>query len=234
MTTDEVDASVPTYRIHAYHSTRDSLGRVPILEAQTSFGYWVRHDGPIVGWRHRIEGERIVKLAPNYYKIEVPNNGRAVITTIIEAVEFPRFALSLHGGLSYPTGNLKNTHDRGWGATADLEYWLSRRVGIAALFGYHRFPDTAAANPDLELFHGSAALEYRLTTGSPSIVIDAGGGYYSFRPGSNDPGAHAGATVEFDVSQTVSLGVNGRAHSVSTSGSNTTFYALQAGGRIRW
>jgi len=238
LTTEDIDKHAPTFRVHAFHTTGDTLTlngvKVPVLEPQSSFGYWVSHSGEVTGWSYRLEGARLSKIAPNYYKIEVPNNGTTTLTTIIEAREFSRFAFSLHAGLSYPTGNFKNTHDQGWGATADLEYWLSAKFGIAALFGYHRFEDTSAAKTKLELYHGSGALEYRLTTGSPSIIVDAGGGYYSFRPGSSDLGLHAGATLDFAINQHLSLGVNGRAHSVSTSGSKTTFYAVQAGGRYRW
>ena len=232
LTVPEVDAQVPTFRIHAYHATGDSLGKLPILEPQTSFGYWVEHDGETIGWRYRIEGEHIVKLAPHYYKIEVPNNGRAIITTIIEALPWRPFALSLHGGISLPTGSLKTSYDRGFGITADAEYWFNRRFALQALFGYHRFGGKGT-NPDLELFHASAGLEVRVTTGSPSLLVEGGGGTYHFKPGSTKPGTQAGASVEFDLSPRVSLGVNGRLHTVFTTGSHTTFYSVQAGGWIR-
>ena len=228
----QVDSQVPTYRIHAYHATGDSLGKLPILEAQTSFGYWVEHDGEIMGWRHHIEGEHLVRLAPNYYKIEVPNSGRSIITTVIEPIAWKPFALSLHAGIGIPSGNFKNTNDPGLALTADAEYWLSRSVGVEGLFGYHRFGGTSG-NPDLELFHASGGLELRITTGTPSIIVEGGGGFYNFKPGSGDPGVHGGVGLEFDVSPYVSLGASGRIHSVSTSGSKTTFYSVQGGARIR-
>jgi len=233
----DVDSHVPTYRIHAYHTTGDSVlangVRRPILEAQTSFGYWVGHDGEVIGWTHRLEGERLVRLAPNYYKIEVPNNGTTTITTIIEALEPPRFALSLHAGVSLPHSSFNTTHNPGFGITAGAEYWWNRRFAVAALAGYHRFGGEAAI-PDLDLFHASAALEARVTSGRPSVLVDAGGGLYNFSPGSTDPGVHAGVGIEFDVSPMVSLGITGRVHTVFTTGSNTTFSSLQAGGRIRF
>jgi len=101
------------------------------------------------------------------------------------------------------------------------------------LAGYHRFGGEAAI-PDLDLFHASAALEARVTSGRPSVLVDAGGGLYNFSPGSTDPGVHAGLGIEFDVSPMVSLGITGRVHTVFTTGSNTTFSSLQAGGRIRF
>lgn len=238
LTMDDVDAHAPTYRIYAYHTTGDSITidglRLPLLEAQTSFGYWVRHDGEITGWKHRLEGEHLVKVAPNYYKIEVPNNGTTTVTTTIEALEFRRYALSLHAGVSLPHGTSNTTHNPGFGITADAEYWWTRKFAVAALLGYHRFGGEAA-NPDLDLFHASAALEARVITGRPSVLVDAGGGFYRFSPGGGtDPGVHAGVGVEFDVRPTVALGATGRVHTVFTTGSNTTFSSLQVGGRIRF
>jgi hypothetical protein len=233
LTVPEVDAYLPTYRVHAYHATGDSLGSDPVLEPQTSFGYWVDHKGEIIGWRHRLEGENLVELAPNYYKIAVPNYGTAKITTIIEALEPRRFALSLHTGVSLPHGSFNTTHDAGFGITADAEYWWSPRLAVAALVAYHRFGGESS-NPDLDLLHMSVAVESRVTFGNPSVLVDVGGGLYDFSPGSSDPGVHAGAGVEFDATPTVSLGVTARVHTVFTSGSNTTFSALQAGGRFRF
>jgi len=232
LTVSETDAAVPTYRIHAFHATGDSLGKYPILEPQTSFGYWVEHDGEVIGWRHRMEGEHLVRLAPNYYKIEVPNNGRAIITTVIEALEWRPFALSLHGGVSLPSGSFKTTNDPGFGIIGDAEYWLNRRFALEGLFGYHRFGGKGA-NPDLELRHLSAGFEVRVTPGNPSLLADVGYGTYTFKPEGMDWGAHAGLGLEFKVTPTLSLGVTGRFHTVSTPGSRTTFYSVQAGGWIR-
>ena len=162
----------------------------------------------------------------------MPNSGRSIITTVIEPIAWKPFALSLHAGIGIPSGNFKNTNDPGLALTADAEYWLSRSVGVEGLFGYHRFGGTSG-NPDLELFHASGGLELRITTGTPSIIVEGGGGFYNFKPGSGDPGVHGGVGLEFDVSPYVSLGASGRIHSVSTSGSKTTFYSVQGGARIR-
>jgi len=233
ITVPEVDAAVPTYRIHAYHATSDSLGKDPILEPQTSFGYWVSHDGEIVGWKHRIKGERLVKLAPNYYKIEVPNNGTTTITTIIEALEPPRFALSLHAGVSLPHGNFGNAVDPGFGVTGDLEMRLNHTFTAEALFGFHRFKGVASS-ADVDLTHISGGLKAYVTPGRTRLFVSAGGGTYTFDPGATDPGAHAGAGIQFNPSLRFALEAVYTAHTVFTSGSNTTFSSIQAGGRIRF
>ena len=143
------------------------------------------------------------------------------------------FALSLHAGVSMPHGTLNGTHDAGFGITADAEYWWKPRLAVATLAGYHRF-NGQGANPDLDLVHASVALEAKVTTGQPSVMVDGGAGIYDLSPGPTDPGVHAGAGLEFEVSPTVALGFTGRVHTVFTTGSNTTFSSLQAGGRIRF
>jgi hypothetical protein len=231
------DSLMPTYRIYAWHATGDSItmgGETrPIVRAQTAFGYWIDHKGELQGWRHQLKGAHLTQLGPNLYKISVPNNGFTTVTTTIEALEPRPLALSLHAGVSIPNGNFNTGYDAGFGITADAEYWFRPTFAIAALAGYHRF-NGALANPDLDLFHLSGALEARIPSGSTAVLIDAGGGIYNFSPGSTDPGVHAGAGVEFEVTPVVALGVTGRVHTVFTSGSNTTFSSIQAGGRIRF
>jgi hypothetical protein len=145
----------------------------------------------------------------------------------------PAFALSLHAGISLPHGTLRNGYDRGVGITADLEHRLSRTFTIAALFGFHRF-DSVATSVHLDITHISGSVETFLTQGTVALFIDAGGGSYTFHPGSTKPGAHAGAGLELEVSRHLSLGASYRWHTVFTSGSNTTFSSIQAGARIRF
>ena len=110
---------------------------------------------------------------------------------------------------------------------------MNSTFAIIGLLGYHRF-EGAGANADLDLYHASAGLEALLTSGRVALLADAGGGVYHFSPGSTDPGAHAGIGLELDVSPAVVLGISYRAHTVFTSGSNTTFSSIQAGARLRF
>src|SRR5258706_1849432 len=237
----KADSTVRTYRVHAYHSTGRQIntgGRsVTILRPQTSFGYWVRHSGEVVGWRHHLDGEYLIRLAPNFYKIAVRNDSFATVVTTIEALKPPGSALSLHGGLSFPTGNFKNAYDRGVGATFDLERRLNNRFSLAALFGYHRFDSTAASvsgpTPHLELYHVSGSLEATvMTNGWFALILSTGGGMYWFKPGTSKSGVHAGLSIEYSPSLNVALGVSARVHNVFTGGSNTRFGAIQGGFRV--
>jgi hypothetical protein len=87
---DDLLASIPVYRVHAYADTGDTLklkdgSRVKILRPQTSFGYLAIHEGPLVGWETRLSGAR--RIATNFYVVEVPNSRAVNILTQIQARE---------------------------------------------------------------------------------------------------------------------------------------------------
>ena len=82
----------PTYTVQVYHDSGRTTTMIDgterrILTAQTSFGYFVEHQGPLYGWKHGIEGAE--KLADNWYRLSVPENGAKKIRTTIEADETP-------------------------------------------------------------------------------------------------------------------------------------------------
>jgi len=92
---DDIARRVPTCRIHVFHETGETetleSGRtVPVLRPQTSFGYFVRHEGPLFGWDAEIEGRRVREIAPNFYELYVPVDGVATVNTKIKAWEEPR------------------------------------------------------------------------------------------------------------------------------------------------
>jgi hypothetical protein len=82
-------ADMPAYIVHVYHETGKTVltngTKTPVLEAQTAFGYFVSHTGPLWGWKHELTGAK--EIAPNYYEVEAPNDGAAHVTTVIEALE---------------------------------------------------------------------------------------------------------------------------------------------------
>ena len=105
---DDQVADVPTYRVHVFHSTGRTVtvgGQTrDILEAQSSFGYYLEHTGALAGWRHALRAPpsaQLQTLAPNFYKVIVPNDGAITVTTAIEAVE-PGILGSLTGCLAVP------------------------------------------------------------------------------------------------------------------------------------
>lgn len=86
---DLIARDEPTYLVHVFHDTGQvdaETGR-PVLAAQTPFGYFVSHDGPLHGWTHELSGATLTQVGPDLYRLRVPTNGEAVVSTRIEAVE---------------------------------------------------------------------------------------------------------------------------------------------------
>ena len=79
----------PTYEVHVYHAIGRKNGASEVVEAQLPFGYVVSHEGPLYGWRHRLEGQGVAldEIAPNLYRVKVPERGSVMVKTTIEAVE---------------------------------------------------------------------------------------------------------------------------------------------------
>jgi hypothetical protein len=86
---DLVARDEPTYVVHVFHDTgvTDAETGLPVLAAQTPFGYVVGHEGPLRGWAHDLGGATVSQVGPNLYRLRVPTGGEAVVSTRIEAVE---------------------------------------------------------------------------------------------------------------------------------------------------
>jgi hypothetical protein len=83
----EIDSLFPTFRVHVYHDTgervRNASGvTVPVYRAQSSFGVYAYHEGPIVGWNTSIQGAE--RTADNMYRVAIPANGVAKIRVRIQ------------------------------------------------------------------------------------------------------------------------------------------------------
>jgi hypothetical protein len=86
---DVLEQVLPNYVVHAYHDTGKTVTRngvtMKLMEPQSSFGYYVLHDGPLHSWSDSLAGAQ--QIAANYYWIGVPQGGRAVVKTQITAHE---------------------------------------------------------------------------------------------------------------------------------------------------
>ena len=79
----------PMLRYHVYHDTgldvnRDGRTR-RVVRPGTAFGFFVDHAGDLDGWRDEIRGA--TQLTERFFSLNVPEEGTAQITTVIEAVE---------------------------------------------------------------------------------------------------------------------------------------------------
>jgi hypothetical protein len=92
MSETEINQAVPIFLVHAYHDTGVDImladrKKHRLLEPQTSFGYYLYPHAEVLGWQKTLQGA--TQLAPDYYKLAVPNNGVKQITTRIVAAEVP-------------------------------------------------------------------------------------------------------------------------------------------------
>ncbi len=89
---DWVAAYFPTTVMHVYHDTGlhriVNHKKVEVYEPQSSYGYFVSHDGKLYGWDVAIKGAR--KVAPNVYRLWIKDDQAVSVTTSIDALEQPR------------------------------------------------------------------------------------------------------------------------------------------------
>jgi hypothetical protein len=80
----------PTYRVAAYHdSARDTVFEgeaLDVLIPQTSFGYYVAHDGPLFGWSHALDGP-LTEVQRGVYRVRIPHGGFAKLRARIKVLE---------------------------------------------------------------------------------------------------------------------------------------------------
>jgi hypothetical protein len=237
LSTRQIDSLSPTYRVHVYRETGDTVVisgvRHVIVRPQTSFGYWVTHDGELLGWKHALEGAQLTQISPDMYKLMVPANGAATITTSIEAIEPPRAALSIHAGVSRPLGDFRSTASSGFGLTADLELRIASLVSLEGLVGAHRF-QSAVGSADLDLGHVSAGAKVYLSNTLVRPFVTAGGGVYKFRADEARAGGYGGAGVQLDLTTPFAIDLSYTAHGIGGSDVATTFSAWQGGMRFRF
>jgi hypothetical protein len=89
---DYVAKYFPTAIVHVYHPTGLSKKikgkKVDIYEPQSSYGYYVSHDGKLFGWDVALKGAK--KVAANTYRVWVANDKAVDVTTTVDALEKPR------------------------------------------------------------------------------------------------------------------------------------------------
>jgi len=86
---DTLNQLYPTYVVYAYHDTGRTTTRrgttYKVLRPQSSFGYYINHEGPMAGWNHALEGAQ--EIAPAFYKVAVPEGGAKTVQTRVVAQE---------------------------------------------------------------------------------------------------------------------------------------------------
>ncbi len=90
---DELAKLVPAVRFHVYRTTPARIrvgGTVkPVVDEQTSFGYFVLHEGDVYGWDQILGGDFEPTDVPGLYHLKVPRDGKVVINTKVRGYEQP-------------------------------------------------------------------------------------------------------------------------------------------------
>jgi len=87
---DVVQTFMPTYRVHVYYDTGRRLDGRVILRPQTYFGYFINHEGDLYGWRQELHASpeaELKEIREGFFRISVPKDKSAQVTTVIEARE---------------------------------------------------------------------------------------------------------------------------------------------------
>ena len=226
--------SMPTYVVHAYHDTGKGVVEDGVtyreLQPQTSFGYYVRHEGDLEGWRHRLEGQNLVELAPNYYKIPAPVDGFTTVETTIVAKERSGFSLSLHAGVNDPGGVAGSLLNGGFSAGLDLEYRFDDHWAAELFLGHDTFDGPAGGSFDLTHLSFNGKYYFAGSWARPFVL--AGVGAYDPDAGSTEFGYNLGAGFELELWPSAALSFTARRHTVDLSGPDFEFLTYHTGVRI--
>lgn len=257
ITQGQLENVVPSYRVRVFHDTGDRLridgNIVPILNSQTTFGYYVSHQGPLIGWKHSLSSKDVIleQLAPNYYRVRnVPNNGKFTVQTIIEAVEpkssnQKRTSIGIQLGTNIPHGSFDAVYDPGFYLAGAVEYSVKENFSLEGLFGFNRFTGGSLClkgvpgctqsirAADLNLYNVSLNGKYYLTKARTRPFINFGGGLYKFDPGPTRVGGNVGIGFQQSISPRFAVEGGYNIHNVATPFSATRFSTIHFGIRVR-
>jgi hypothetical protein len=223
----------PTYIVRGYFDTGrrltiDGVSR-PVLQPMVAFGYFIDHRGELRGWDHELTGA--AELAPNFYRVSPPNDGKVPIGINIEAVEKPRgpargFWLGLGGTI--PHGSFANDYDPDLAGNIGYEHPIGAHTSFEATLGFHLF-EPASGAPDLDVtqFGFNAKRYFSAGTLSPFIVL--GVGAYSFDPGSVRFGGFLGVGLQVDIDRHFAVDGRWTLQGVVDNSPNSTYSTLLLG-----
>ena len=222
----------PTYVVHAYYDTGRTVtrnGRTQIvLQPMTSYGYFMKHEGDLTGWKHHIEGAQLVEIHPDYYKLAVSNDGATTVKSTIEAVEHG-WAINAKVGLNYPHSNFGNIVDSGLSLNLGLEYFWSPAISYEAILGFHSFDDKGLGT-DLDISQFSLNARYYFAPRVVRPYVNGGVGGYKLDPGSTELGYNVGVGIQYDITSSFLLEVSYNYHDIDATTPDPKFSTLQIGG----
>jgi hypothetical protein len=201
-------APSPGQVVHAFYDTglRPSIGGT----TQTSFGYQVRHEGPLEGWVTETLGAAPIGNSRSHYVVSAPDGGAAKITTVIEAVEPRQFSLGVGLGPAVSSwsrtgfpGLATSGTDSGISFAADLEAMVAGPLALGVGVGQLHLVDPKGPHTDALRLTAQARLYWQGLRFRPYLA--AGGGSYRAWPGGSAGGAFGGAGLQWLATHSVAL-----------------------------
>jgi opacity protein-like surface antigen len=226
-----LNGKYPSYLVRAYRDTGKSKiikGKtLKILEPQSSYGYYVRHDGKLFGWKHKLEGSSVEQIEPNIYRVSVPNNSVTVATTTIESIE-SAWAVNARIGITRPSNPFSNLVDSGYSGRIGLEYFTTPALSIEGILGLQQFDDNSLGEA-LKIDQLAINARYYFKPNKVRAFINAGVGIYDMKPGDSQMGRNAGAGFQFDIAADVSIEAAYNLHRINGLTTTTEYSTLEVG-----
>jgi len=228
---DVLNQVYPTYIVHAYHDTGQTVTRkgtvYKVLRPQSSFGYYVTHEGALTGWDHSLQGAQ--QIGPDFYRISVNQAKSETVTTRIVAREHDatsgKYAVWGGAGIAIPHNSFGNTNKTGPAIALGFEYALTNTVSIEATLSGSRL-DGKGANADVDVTQLGVNGKFYFTSAPLRAFATAGIGAYDFDPGSTRFGGSIGAGVQYQFTTNWALEGRYALHAVVNNSPQTTFSTL--------
>ena len=163
-------------------------------------------------------------------------SGRPTVTAEVrgETVSFPpqvtaqppRFALSLHAGVTQPLGDFNTVFDHGLLVEIDFEYRIRSRFSLTGVFGRYDF------DPDYEIYGGTFYFRAYSSADGPRFYAEGGPGVY--KPDFLDAalGLSLGAGVNFPLTPRLEGEVGVNYFHLFSQGQDIDFLGFKGGIRI--
>jgi len=161
-------------------------------------------------------------------KLVIDVSGKS-FTSVEKLPSHLKWSVSLHAGVTYPTGNFNRDYNSSYMSGGNIDYHFTSQFSLLGFLGYNRFKSSSTLWDDTHLWNLSLNLKYELTANPFRPYVNAGAGLYIPKDGDIKPGVNVGLGWDYSLNPNWILEVGGDYHHVITSGSSMRFFVTHAG-----